>query len=93
MVRSIQGTLGLTLGWSDTTLDGRVFLQWLQFSRLSECVLRAVVGPLMKKQYLEAVNGFQVWKAFPDYDTGAFGFKLIQVIQCACGFSRGPLAS
>ena len=27
MVPSIQGTLGLTPGWSDTTLDGRVFLQ------------------------------------------------------------------
>ena len=30
MVPSIQGTLGLTPGWSDTTLDGRVFLQCLQ---------------------------------------------------------------
>ena len=35
-----------------------------------------MVGPLLKKQYIEAINGFQVWKAFPDYDMGAFGFSV-----------------
>ena len=35
-----------------------------------------MVGPLLKKQYIEAINGFQVWKAFPDYDMGAFGFSI-----------------
>jgi hypothetical protein len=34
----------------------------------------AVVGPLLKKEYIEAINSFEVWKAFPDYKANPFGF-------------------
>ena len=52
--------------WIEVSPDGLL--------QLAKGSMHAVVGPLLKKEFVGALNSFKTWEAFPDVKSNAFGF-------------------